>query len=303
MIYTVTLSPSLDYTLALPKLCVGDVNRAEKTSFCVGGKGINVSIVLNNLGQESIALGFTAGFTGREIERLFAETGCKSDFIRLKDGLSRVNVSVNSDVETKLNAGGPNIPVEALELLLQRLDGLSQGDILVLSGSVPSSIPADIYSRIMLRLEGKKLSVVVDATGDELLSTLHCHPFLIKPNHHELGEFFGLKLETKDEIVIYAKKLQERGARNILISMAGDGAVLVKEGGEVSSVFAPKGKLVNSVGAGDSMVAGFLKAFLQYGNLDSALAMGVAAGSATAFSEKLADGKEILDEFTKMSCN
>lgn len=303
MIYTLTLNPALDYTLEVPRFRVGTVNRTEDAQVCAGGKGINVSIILHNLGTESVALGFVAGFTGQEIEQLMENIGVRTDFIRLDSGLSRINVSINADAETKINASGPKIPADALQKLFCRLDALEEGDALVLSGALPSGVPDDFYGEIMRRLAAKKLRVVVDAGGEQLISALKYRPLLIKPNQCELGELFGTSVETRGDVIFHAKKLREMGAQNVLVSMGGEGAILLTDGGEILEKAAPKGILVNSVGAGDSMVAGFLAEFLRCGSLERALAFGIAAGSATAFSGWLAKKEEILAEFAKFYCN
>jgi 1-phosphofructokinase len=252
-----------------------------------GGKGINVSIVLNELGTPSIALGFTAGFTGEAIENGIKAMGIKSDFVRLKTGNSRINVKIKAGEETELNGQGPHIDDEALEALFVKLDKLSDGDTLVLAGSIPSSLPSDIYERIMQRLSDRKIRTVVDATNDLLLNVLKYKPFLIKPNNHELGEMFGVTLSEDEEIERYARKLKDMGAINVLISMAGDGAMLIDENGKCHRCGVCKGKVRNSVGAGDSMVAGFLTG-AQNGDYEYALKLGTAAGGATAFSDGLA---------------
>ena len=293
MIYTVTFNPALDYIVRLDSFTAGEINRMQYEQIMPGGKGINVSIVLNNLGVENRALGFIAGFTGKEIEHQLTATGCKSDFIELPAGNSRINVKIKADKETEINGQGPNIPPEFLERLLKKMDELQEDDILVLAGSIPSTLPDDIYQRILKRLDGKGIRVVVDATCNLLLNVLKYKPFLIKPNNHELGEMFGVVLKSDEEIILHAKKLQERGAQNVLISMAGDGAILLTADGSVFRCAAPKGQLVNSVGAGDSMVAGFLTGYIESHNFRKAFHMGVATGSASAFSENLATRAEV----------
>ncbi len=288
MIYTVTFNPALDYVVFLKDLVPGDINRSIRESIYYGGKGINVSGILKMLGQETTALGFVAGFTGRALEEGVESLGIKADFIRLPEGNTRINVKVKHGDETEINGQGPVITSEALEELFARLDTLNKEDILILAGSIPNTLPEDVYERILARLEPKGIRVVVDATKDLLLNVLKYHPFLIKPNNHELGEMFGLVLKTDEEIEHYAKELQKKGARNVLISMAGDGAMLVSEDGETSRIGTPKGKVINSVGAGDSMVAGFVAGYLESGSYARALVTGTAAGSATAFSEGLA---------------
>ena len=292
MIYTVTFNPSLDYIIRLDKFTAGAINRTRYEQILGGGKGINVSIVLKNLGHDSVALGFTAGFTGEEIKRQLAEFGVKNDFVQLKEGNSRINVKVKADEETEINGQGPVITEEAQAQLFAQLDKLEENDTLVLAGSIPNTLPDDIYQRIMDRLAGRSIRIVVDATKNLLLNVLPYHPFLIKPNNHELGEMFGVVLKNDEEIIAHAKKLQEKGARNVLISMAGDGAILLTENGQTYKCPAPKGTLVNSVGAGDSMVAGFICGLNETGSYERAFLMGVSTGSASAFSENLATRAE-----------
>ena len=287
MVYTVTFNPAIDYVVHTAEMRLGEVNRSSSEEMYFGGKGINVSIVLNELGTPSIALGFTAGFTGEAIENGIKAMGIKSDFVRLKIGNSRINVKIKAGEETELNGQGPHIDDEALEALFVKLDKLSDGDTLVLAGSIPSSLPSDIYERIMQRLSDRKIRTVVDATNDLLLNVLKYKPFLIKPNNHELGEMFGVTLSEDEEIERYARKLKDMGAINVLISMAGDGAMLIDENGKCHRCGVCKGKVRNSVGAGDSMVAGFLTG-AQNGDYEYALKLGTAAGGATAFSDGLA---------------
>lgn len=297
MIYTVTFNPSLDYTIRMNTLKLGEINRTEEEVIFPGGKGINVSIVLKNLGTESTAMGFLAGFTGHEIERLLKEKGVKSDFIYLNHGDSRINVKIVPSAhakETAINARGPVIEAEKIQELYDRLDQLKAGDMLVLSGSIPSSMPSDIYMDIMKHLEGRGIDITVDATRQLLAKVLPLHPLLVKPNHHELAELFNVEIRTKDDVEKYARRMQEMGARNVLVSMAGDGAVLVGESGKAYRLDAPKGKLVNSVGAGDSMVAGFLAGWAKHHNEEEAFRWGVCTGSASAFSTELAAEKEVL---------
>jgi 1-phosphofructokinase len=293
MIYTVTFNPSLDYIVRVENFKAGQINRTYYEGILPGGKGINVSIVLSNLGHDSTALGFMAGFTGEDIEELMKDFGCGTDFIRVKEGFSRINVKMKSDEETEINGQGPRITEEDIAKLYEKLDALSEGDLLIISGSVPNTLPQDMYERIMERLDGKGIRIIVDATRDLLTRVLKYHPFLIKPNNHELGEIYGVTLRTQDEVVPYAKKLQEEGARNVLISMAGEGAVFISEEGDVFKSPAPKGTLVNSVGAGDSMVAGFVAGYLETGDYHKAFRMGLATGSASAFSPDLATRPEV----------
>lgn len=294
MIYTVTFNPSLDYIVKVDDLALGAVNRVSSEVIMAGGKGINVSIVLKNLGHESRALGFLAGFTGDEIARQLEERGVACDFIRVKEGMSRINVKIASQQETEVNGMGPDIGSSDVEALFDRLDALVAGDILIISGSVPAALPQDIYERILARLEGRGVDIVVDATRDLLLNVLAYRPFLIKPNNHELGDIFGVELSRREEVVPYAKMLQERGARNVLVSMAGEGAVLVGEDGSVIMSESPRGQVVNSVGAGDSMVAGFVAGYLEGdGSFERAFRMGLCTGSASAFSLELATRDDV----------
>lgn len=300
MIYTVTFNPSLDYIVSVDDFKLGLTNRTSSELLLPGGKGINVSTILTNLGIESTALGFVAGFTGDEIIRKVEEIGVRSDFIRIEDGISRINVKLKSIDGTEINGMGPDISQEKTEELMKKLDVLIPGDVLVLAGSIPVSMPDDIYSRILERLEGKGVTFVVDATGELLLNVLKYHPFLIKPNNHELGDIFGVKLKTREEVVPYGRKLQEMGAKNVLISMAGEGAVLVAEDGSVYETPAPKGVLVNAVGSGDSMVAGFTAGWMEKKDYRHAFYMGVASGSASAFSEYLATKDEIMELYKRV---
>ena len=294
MIYTVTFNPSLDYIIRLDSFQIGAINRTKYEQILGGGKGINVSIVLKNLGLTSTALGFVAGFTGREIERQLADFGVQHDFVHLAKGNSRINVKVKSGEETEINGQGPDITKAAIDQLFLQLSKLQKGDTLVLAGSIPNTLPDDIYERIMAHLMNRGIRIIVDAEKKLLLNVLQYHPFLIKPNNHELGDMFGVTLTSDEEILTYARKLQEKGAQNVLISMAGDGAILLTADGKSYKSPAPKGKLINSVGAGDSMVAGFITGFTESnGNLEKAFHMGVATGSASAFSENLATRPEV----------
>lgn len=293
MIYTVTFNPSLDYVVQMDHLTPGEINRTTVENVYPGGKGVNVSVILSNLGIKSQVLGFKAGFTGENLEKMLEEFGCDTDMIPLESGLTRINVKINAGEETEINGQGPFIGETAIEELYKKLDTLKEGDILVLAGSIPATLPADIYERIMERLQGRGIHFAVDATKDLLLNVLKYQPFLIKPNNHELGDMFGRKLETEEEIIDHAKKLQEMGAENVLISMAGDGAILVTQKGSIHKSRPPKGKVVNSVGAGDSMVAGFLTGWLNAGDYEEAFRLGIAAGSASAFCSWLASREEI----------
>lgn len=293
MIYTITFNPALDYIVEMQSFTLGETNRTSRETLLPGGKGINVSIVLKNLGLESTALGFTAGFTGAEIRRRLADSGVRTEFIEIAEGYSRINVKLKDYDGTEINGLGPDIDKDSLEKLLARLRALEAGDVLVLAGSIPRSLPDSIYKDIMEMLAGKDIMIVVDATRDLLLNVLAHRPFLIKPNNHELGEIFGVKLKTAEEVIPYAKKLQEKGARNVLVSMAGEGAVLVAEDGSVHQSPVPKGTLVNAVGAGDSMVAGFVYGYMTSRDYETAFRYGVATGSASAFSENLATKPEV----------
>lgn len=293
MIYTVTLNPSLDYIVSVKDFVPGRVNRTEKEVIFPGGKGINVSIVLHNLGMTSSALGFIAGFTGEEIKKQVQTFHVTEKFIPVEEGMSRINVKLRSNEESEINGKGPNIQSADIELLMHQIDALQDGDVLVLAGSIPDMMPETMYRDIMERLSGKKVMVVVDATRDLLVNVLEYHPFLIKPNNFELGEIFGVELKSKEEVITYAKKLQEKGARNVLVSMAGDGAVMVAEDGTTYESNAPKGQVVNSVGAGDSMVAGFLYGYLTWHSYEKAFNYGLCTGSASAFSENLATKTEV----------
>lgn len=294
MIYTVTFNPSLDYIVSVPGFELGKTNRTESEQLLPGGKGINVSILLNHIGIESTALGFCAGFTGKEIKRQLQVQGIHTDFIQMENGCARINLKLQNVEGTEINGMGPAISEEKTKELLERLDVLKEGDVLVLAGSIPASMPDDMYRNIAARMEGKKILLAVDATKDLLVNVLEYHPFVIKPNNHELGEIFGVKITEKEDVITYAKKMQEKGAGNVLVSMAGDGAVLVAEDGSIFQAEAPKGKVVNSVGAGDSMVAGFVTGYLKTGSYKEAFQMGVCTGSASAFSEELATEPEVL---------
>lgn len=294
MIYTVTFNPALDYVVKVDNFTLGKVNRTIREDIYYGGKGLNVSTVLTNLGYESIALGFIAGFTGDVIEDGAQSLGFSTDFIKVKDGLSRINVKLKSNEESEINGQGPNITKEDINKLFEKLENIQDKDILVLSGSIPNTLSEDIYEKIMERLQGKDIKIIVDATKDLLLNVLKYKPFLIKPNNHELGEMFNVVLQNDEDIILYAKKLQEKGARNVLISMAGDGAILITENGEIFKTGVPKGEVKNSVGAGDSMVAGFIAGYLANGKYEEALKMGTAAGSASAFSEGLATKEKVM---------
>lgn len=294
MVYTVTFNPAIDYVVHTGEMKLGATNRSQKEEMYFGGKGINVSIVLRELGIASKALGFTAGFTGEAIEKGLSEMGIDTDFVRLESGNSRINVKIKSAEETELNGQGPDIDEKAIKALFEKLDKLTDGDTLILAGSIPSSLPSDIYQKILERLSGKKIKAVVDATKDLLLNVLRYKPFLVKPNNYELGEMFGVELSDDADIEKYARKLQDMGAVNVLISMAGDGAMLIDEFGKMHRCGVCKGVVKNSVGAGDSMVAGFTAGLLE-GDYEYALKLGTAAGSATAFSDGLAEKATIYE--------
>lgn len=292
MIYTVTFNPAIDYVVHTDGMTVGSVNRAKEEKIFFGGKGINVSMILSELGIKSKVLGFVAGFTGEAIEKGVREKGIDTDFVRLDSGFSRINVKIKSGDETELNGQGPVIDDKSLNELFSRLDSLTDGDVIVLAGSIPSSMPADVYEKILERLAGKKIKAVVDAEKDLLLNVLKYKPFLVKPNNYELGEMFGVTLKTNYEIAQYAKRLKDMGAQNVLVSMAGNGALLLDEKGNAHVCGACRGTVKNSVGAGDSMVAGFI-AGSEQGDYEYALKLGTAAGGATAFSDGLAEREEI----------
>lgn len=292
MIYTVTFNPAIDYVVHTDELEVGLVNRAKAEEIYFGGKGINVSMVLAELGVKSKALGFIAGFTGEAIEKGVVLCGVCSDFVKLEKGFSRINVKIKAAKETELNGQGPDIGREDIDKLFEKLEEIKPGDTIVLAGSIPGSLPSDIYEKILERLEGRNVRAVVDATKDLLMNVLKYKPFLVKPNNFELGEMFGVHLKDDDDIVKYALKLKEMGAVNVLVSMAGDGAILVDETGRVHKCGVCKGEVKNSVGAGDSMVAGFI-AGCEQGDYEYALKLGTATGGATAFSDGLAK-KELV---------
>lgn len=294
MVYTVTFNPAVDYIIHLKEeLQDGETNRSSGEELYYGGKGINVSTVLHNLGINTAALGFIAGFTGRQIQAALCGMGISNDFIDLEDGFSRINIKLKAQKETEINTQGPKISAEAIDRLFKKLADIKDGDVLVLAGSIPASLPPDIYEKIMERLSGRDIRIIVDATGQLLVNVLKYRPFLIKPNSHELEEIFGVKMESIAQIIEYAKKLRDMGAANVLVSMAGDGAVLVTEHGDVHQIGVPEGKVVNSVGAGDSMVAGFIAGFMKRGDYLEALRTGTAAGSATAFSKGLAQKVDV----------
>lgn len=295
MIFTVTFNPSLDYIVRVDEMRLGTINRTNYEQLLPGGKGINVSIVLGNLGHPSRALGFSAGVTGAALEKLLADTGVDADLVHVKAGFTRINVKVKAVEETELNGQGPRIAPDDVDALFSKLDVLGQDDTLVISGSVPNTLPSDMYEQVMERLAGRGVRIVVDAERNLLTRVLPYRPFLVKPNNHELGDIFGVTLKTRDEVVPYARRMQEMGAQNVLVSMAGEGGVLVAADGQVYQSPAAKGTVVNSVGAGDSCVAGFLAGLMETGSYQTAFRMGLAAGSASAFSDHLATRPEVED--------
>ena len=299
MIYTVTFNPSLDYIVSVDDFKLGLTNRTSSELILPGGKGTNVSTVLKNLGLESTALGFVAGFTGNEIVKRLNDIGIKSDFISIENGISRINLKLKSIDGTEINGAGPDISEEKVNELMDKLNQLKEGDVLVLAGSIPSSMSDNIYRDIMADLKDRGVMIVVDATKDLLLNVLEYHPFLIKPNNHELGEIFDVKLTTREEVIPYGRKLQEKGARNVLVSMAGEGAVLIAENGQIIAGESSKGVVKNTVGAGDSMVAGFMAGWMQKRDYEHAFRMGLASGGASACSENLATRQEIETEYEK----
>lgn len=318
MIYTVTFNPSIDYIVSVKDFACGIVNRTTEELMLPGGKGINVSQVLNNLDVENVSLGFVAGFTGKQLTKMLSDRGIHTDFIEVENGMTRINVKLHSikdkaishsgeneykfdetmpedfeEEETEINGQGPVVSQEELEYLINKLNQLTEEDILVVSGSICKGISQNIYADIVKLCDEKNIKVVVDASGALLWNALEYGPFLIKPNHHELGDIFGRDMNTQDEIIFYARELQNHGAKNVLVSMGKKGAILVAEDGEVYEAKAPQGKVINAVGAGDSMVAGFLTGYLDTENYEVALKMGICTGSASAFSEGLATRMEV----------
>ena len=298
MIYTVTLNPSIDYVIKVDNLANGQVNRVSEEHVYPGGKGINVTRILKSLDNDNIALGFVSGFTGDYIVNSLKDLNLKSEFIKVKEGFTRINVKIKSNEETEINGQGPKISEEELKEFYAIIDRLVDGDILILSGSIPSCLDEKLYEKIMERVNSKDIKVVVDATKNLLLNVLKYRPFLIKPNNHELAEMFDVELKSTEDVIFYARKLKEMGARNVLISMGGDGALLVSEDDEVFISSVAKGEVVNSVGAGDSMVAGFVSGYLKTGSYEEALRLGAASGGATAFSSDLAS-REFIDKLVK----
>ncbi|MCH3951173.1 MAG: 1-phosphofructokinase [Acidaminococcus sp.] len=293
MIYTVTFNPSLDYVVTASHFTIGNINRSVKEEIFPGGKGINVSIMLQNLDIKSRVLGFKAGFTGDEIERLLKKRNLDVKLLPVKKGFSRINVKIRGDVETALNGKGPEVGMDDIAALVKEIATLDDGDILVLSGSRPANGTDALYADIVKMMNSRGVRCVVDATGDLLKCALPCHPFLVKPNREEMEEILGEKLPTKEDIADGAREMQKMGARNILVSLGGEGALLLDENNEVHFREAPHGTPVNTVGAGDSMVAGFLAGYLKYNDYEKALLWGISAGSATAFTMHLADKEAI----------
>lgn len=295
MFYTVTLNPALDYILQVDDFGIGKINRTKTEKILPGGKGLNVSMVLKNLEIDTVAIGFIAGFTGDELRKQMEQKGVKTEFIKVQNGITRINVKISSNQETALNGIGPDIDEKDIEELLQKINEITSDDLVILSGNIPKSIPKNIYQIICDILEKNNVTFVVDATRELLIDVLKYKPFLIKPNKEELEETFKVKITTKDELVTYAKKLQDMGAQNVLISLGGDGAILLNKEGKVYYSKAPKGKVINTVGAGDSMVAGFLAGYKKTKDYEQAFKMGIATGSASAFSMDLATAKEVED--------
>ncbi len=293
MIYTVTFNPALDYVMNVGRLQTKDINRTDSEQLYYGGKGINVSVILTRLGIENTALGFLAGFTGKYVKELLEKDNVKTDFVYLESGYTRINVKIRSQQEFDINAKGPEISQRDIDALFKKLDKLKPGDTLVLAGSASGSLPNDIYERILKRLDKKGIEFAVDATGKLLMNVLKYKPFLIKPNHLELGEIFSVEIKTLESVKIYAKMLQDMGAGNVLVSRGKDGAVLLDESGQFHTIGVVPGKVKRTVGCGDSMVAGFLAGYKKSGDYSYALKLGSACSNATAFSESLATKDEI----------
>lgn len=300
MFYTMTLNPALDYNMTLQEFLEGRVNRSVKEEIIPGGKGLMVSRMLKNLGVESTAFGLVAGFTGTELTRLIHETGVRTNFVTLAEGMTRINVKLWGGLEGEINGMGPQCDEKSLQALFEKLRMLTAKDTLVLAGSVPASLPKDFYVEIMKQLADKKPRIAVDATGELLRNVIPFHPFLVKPNHHELGELYGVSLVTKEEVLPYAERLRAEGAANVLVSMAGDGAVLAAEDGSIWFGEAPRGEVVNTVGSGDSMVAGYLAAYEETGSVEAAFRKGIAAGSASAFSATLGTKEEVAALYSEV---
>lgn len=294
MIYTVTLNPSIDYIIETDKFKIGEVNRANKEELYPGGKGINVSLMLNELQVENTALGFLGGFIGEYIENTLASNGVNTEFIKLEKGFSRINLKIKNEVETEINGKGPHISEDNLQLLYKKIEKLKDEDILVLCGSIPKSLSNTLYQDIISMAAKKNVKVIVDATSNLLLNTLKYNPFLIKPNIHELEEIFDTKIDCIDSTIFYATKLKDMGAENVLISMGKDGALLIDSKGKIYLSNAPYGDVVNTVGSGDSMVAGFISGYLKTKDYKEALKLGASCGSATAFSSGIGE-KKLID--------
>lgn len=293
MVYTITFNPAIDYILQVENLKLGKINRTKTEKIFPGGKGLNVSIVLKNLGIENTAIGFIAGFTGEELKREIEDRGIKTDFIKVNKGITRINIKINSNKETAINGNGPQITEENIDELLNKIEKIQKEDMVVISGNIPKGINSNIYEIICKKLEKKQIPFIVDATQELLINVLKNKPFLIKPNKEELEETFNAKIKTKEEIILHAKKLQQKGAENVLISLGGDGAILVDSKEKIYYSKAPKGKVVNTVGAGDSMIAGFIAGYNRSGDIGQAFKIGIAAGSASSFSMELATLEEV----------
>lgn len=298
MIYTVTFNPALDYIMHTGEIKVGETNRSKSEEIYIGGKGINVSVILSELDTESTALGFVAGFTGDEIVKRLSAKGIKTDFVKLKEGNTRINVKIKGESETEINGKGPDIPKEALSEFFSKLEKIKDGDTLILAGSIPGSLPETAYSDILEAVSAKNVNAVVDASGKLLLNVLKYSPFLVKPNTFELCEIFGEMPQNEEEIIEDARKLRNMGAKNVIVSMAKDGAILLDETDKIHKMKAAQGKVINSVGAGDSMVAGFIAGYSKTSDYAYALKLGTACGAATAFSSDLAEREKINEIFS-----
>lgn len=302
MVYTVTFNPALDYVVHLEEpIENGTMNRSTKEEFYYGGKGINVSTVLTNLGIDTVAMGFVAGFTGAAIVHGLSHKGIRTDFIILRQGISRINVKIRNGEETDINTAGPRLSNDDVKAFMKKLDDLTEGDYIVLSGSIPPNMHDVIYERICRRVADRNVQVVVDADGNLLTNTLQFRPFLIKPNKSELESLFNAKIRNDKDVEKYARKLQEQGARNVLVSMGEEGSMLVPEEGKVIRVGVPEGKVINTVGAGDSMVAGFLAGYMKNGDMQKAMNLATACGAATAYSEGLGEKSTIMMQLEKIN--
>lgn len=300
MINTITLNPCLDYVVRVDEFNLGGTNRTSKEEIYPGGKGINVATVAKNLGQEVRAFGFLSGFTGKELQRMISEKGLRDEFVFLNDGMTRINIKLKSGQETEINGQGPSITPQDLDKLYAKLENLGEGEFLVLAGSIPNTLPKDIYKTIMEKFAYKKFNFVVDATGDLLLNVLELRPFLVKPNIHELEELFGEKIDSIEEVAVHARKLQTLGAQNVIVSMGKEGALLLTQDNHMFTRSVPKGKLINSVGSGDSMVAGFISKYIDTKDFELAFKWAVASGSATAFSNDLASNQAVMELLNTM---